>query len=203
MDILDKHELSKKYKSLFNKFSVNTKLRLTHFFGQMYTESYLKPIEENLRYSTKRLLEVFPKYFPQLSVANQYAMNPQKIANRVYANRMGNGDEKSGDGYKYRGRGFLMLTGKDNYSKLTKWAQSNGLNVDYVKNPDLLLNEADALISALWYWSVKDINKYADKDDTLSVSRIVNVGNANTTVTPHGMSDRIKNTANFKKVFTI
>ena len=173
MEAVEKHPLTAKYASLFNKFNVNTPLRLAHFIGQMTAESNLKPIEENLRYSENRLVEVFRKYFTPI-LAKQYAMQPAKIANRVYANRMGNGDENSGDGYRFRGRGFVQLTGRNNYTALTKWAQNNGLNVDYVKNPDLLLSEADALVSALWFWTVNNINQYADKDQVLQVSRSIN-----------------------------
>lgn len=200
MESLQKHPLTAKYASLFNKFNVNTQLRLSHFVGQMSAESNLKPIEENLRYSEGRLLDVFPKYFTPIT-AKQYAMQPSKIANRVYANRMGNGDENSGDGYRFRGRGFLMITGKNNYRALTEWANKNGIDADYLNNPDLLLREADSIISALWYWSVNNINQYADKDDILSVSRIINVGNAKSNVTPHGMQNRIIATNKFKKVF--
>ena len=200
MELLQKHPLTAKYASLFNKFNVNTQLRLSHFVGQMSAESNLKPIEENLRYSEGRLLDVFPKYFTPIT-AKQYAMQPSKIANKVYANRMGNGDEKSGDGYRFRGRGFLMITGKNNYRELTEWANKNGIDADYLNNPDLLLREADSIISALWYWSVNNINQYADKDDILSVSRIINVGNAKSNVTPHGMQNRIIATNKFKKVF--
>lgn len=199
MEAVEKHPLSEKYKSLFNKFNVNTPLRLAHFIGQMTAESNLKPIEENLFYSADRLVVVFPKYFTPI-LAKQYARNPQKIANRVYSNRMGNGGENSGDGYRYRGRGFVQLTGKNNYAALTKWAQNSGLNVDYVKNPDLLLNEADALISALWYWTANNINAYADKDQVLQVSRIINIGNPNSG-TPHGYENRKAQTEKFKKVF--
>lgn len=201
MNLLEKHPLTAKYQSLFNKFNINTQLRLAHFLGQLQHESKLKPVGENLHYSAKRLTEVFEKYFPTLSIANQYAMNPQKIANRVYANRMGNGNEASGDGYRFRGRGFIQLTGRNNYTALTKWAKANGINVDYVANPDLLLNEADALISALWFWTANNINKYADKDDVLRVSRVINIGNPNSG-TPHGMVERTKFTNNFKKIFT-
>ena len=200
MELLQKHPLTAKYASLFNKFNVNTQLRLSHFVGQMSAESNLKPIEENLRYSEGRLLDVFPKYFTPIT-AKQYAMQPSKIANRVYANRMGNGDENSGDGYRYRGRGFLMITGKNNYRALTEWANKNGIDADYLNNPDLLLREADSIISALWFWTVNNINQYADKDDILSVSRIINVGNAKSNVTPHGMQNRIIATNKFKKVF--
>ena len=165
MNILEKHPLTAKYQSLFNKFNVNTQLRLAHFLGQLQHESGLKPIEENLMYSAKRLTEVFGKYFPTLEIANQYAMQPQKIANRVYSGRMGNGNEASGDGYRFRGRGFLQITGRNNYTALTKWAKANGIDADYVNNPDLLLRESDALIAALWFWTANDLNKYADKDD--------------------------------------
>ena len=199
--MIQKHPLTAKYATLLNKFNVNTVLRLAHFLGQLETESGLKPIEENLRYTGKRLLQVFPKYFPTASLANQYAMKPQNIANRVYANRMENGNESSGDGWNYRGRGFIQLTGKRKYRLLTEWAKSKGIDADYAKNPNLLLNEADALISALWYWETNGINKYADKNDVLSVSRLVNVGRLNTTIIPHGFDDRKRNTQKYMKVF--
>lgn len=194
MNLLEKHPLTAKYQSLFNKFNINTQLRLSHFLGQLQHESGLKPIEENLRYSAKRLTEVFGKYFPTLAVANQYAMNPQKIANRVYGGRMGNGNEASGDGYRFRGRGFIQLTGRNNYTALTKWAKANGINADYVANPDLLLNEADALIAALWFWTANDLNKYADKDDVLTITKRINGGT-------NGLADRKIQTAKYKKVF--
>ena len=198
--MLEKYPLTKKYESLFNKFNINTQLRLSHFLGQLQAESNLKPIEENLRYSEARLLQVFGKYFNS-TTAKQYAMHPQKIANRVYSNRMGNASEASGDGWKYRGRGVLMITGKNNYRALTEWANKNGIKANYLENPDLLLNEADSLIAALWYWTVNNINFYADKDDILSVSRIVNVGSANSKIIPHGLKNREIYTNKFKELF--
>lgn len=198
--MIQNHILSKKYETLFNKFNVNTALRLAHFFAQAQHESGLKPIEENLWYSASGLLKTFGKYF-NTATANSYAKKPEMIANRAYANRNGNGNEASGDGYKYRGRGIIQITGKSNYTALTKWAKSNGLNVDYVKNPDLLLNEADSLIAAFWYWDVNKLNSYADKDDVLSISKIINLGNARSLSTPNGMSDRRVQLANFKKIF--
>lgn len=201
MEAVEKHPLTAKYKSLFNKFNVNTPLRLAHFMGQISAESGLKPIEENLRYSRKRILEVFKKYFPNPGDAVFAEYNPQYLANRVYSNRMGNGDANSGDGYRFRGRGFIQLTGRNNYTALTKWAQNNGINVDYVKNPDLLLTEADAVISALYFWESNNINAYADKDNVISVSRIINIGNVNSTLMPHGLSDRKRETEKFKKLF--
>lgn len=202
MNLLAKHYLTAKYQTLFNKFNINTQLRLSHFLGQLTAESGLKPIEENLRYSAVRLTEVFRKYFPTSQIAKEYANKPMQIANRVYANRMGNGNEASGDGWRFRGRGYIQLTGRSNYTALTRWAKANGLNVDYVENPDLLLNEADSLLAAFWYWEINGINRYADKDDVLSVSRIINVGNANSTITPHGMQNRIIQTNKFKSVFS-
>lgn len=202
MDLLQKHPLTAKYQTLFNKFNINTQLRLAHFLGQLQHESGLKPIEENLRYSSKRILEVFGKYFPKKSDSVLAEYNPKYLANRVYSNRMGNGDWNSGDGYKFRGRGFLQLTGRNNYTALTKWAKANGIDADYVANPDLLLREADAVISALYFWESNNIKYYADRDDALSVSRIINVGNAKSKVIPHGMESRKSATEKFKKLFS-
>lgn len=194
MDLLQKHPLTAKYQTLLNKHNINTQLRLSHFLGQLQHESGLKPIEENLRYRADRLRVVFGKYFPNDAMAKQYAMQPQKIANRVYSNRMGNGPESSGDGYRFRGRGMLMITGKNNYKALTEWAKKNGIDADYLNNPDLLLREADSIISALWYWSVNNINQYADKDDILTITKRINGGT-------NGMADRKIQVAKFKKVF--
>lgn len=187
-------ELSNKYKTLLNSYGINTPLRLAHFFAQLDHESGLKPIEENLRYSAKRLMEIFGKYFPTLALANKYAMQPQKIANRVYANRMGNGDESSGDGWKFRGRGMLMITGKNNYKALTEWAKKNGIDADYVNNPDLLLREVDAMISALWFWKKNKLNDLADKDDIISITKKIN-GSTN------GFADRKLKLAKYKTIF--
>lgn len=125
--------LQKKYKTLFDKYGLTTKLRICHFMAQIEHESGLKPISENLNYSADRLLVIFPKYFTkEQSLA--YSRQQSRIANRVYANRMGNGNEASGEGWKYRGRGFLQITGKENYYRL-----ANDTDLDCLKNPDLLL----------------------------------------------------------------
>ena len=110
--------LAEKYKSLLNKYQVNTPLRLAHFFAQIDHESGLKPIEENLNYSAEGLCRTFKKYFSDLKIANNYARKPELIANLVYSNRMGNGNNQSGDGWRYRGRGFIQITGKFNYIDL-------------------------------------------------------------------------------------
>lgn len=162
--------LSKKYKTLLKKYGINTPLRLAHFMAQAAAESGLKPISENLNYSEQGLLKTFKKYFTPAQ-AKVYARKPQAIANRVYANRMGNGNEASGEGWKYRGRGVFQITGRDNYTLLTK-----DTGVNYLNNPDLLLNEADALISALWYWDKNNLNKYADQDNLDAISDIINIG---------------------------
>ena len=106
-----------------------------------------------------------------IEIAKQYARQPDKIANKVYANRMMNGNEASGDGWKYRGRGFIQITGKENYSNLTK-----DTGIDYLNNPDLLLNEADSMISALWFWNSKRLNSYADNDNIKEITRRINGG---------------------------
>jgi len=162
--------LQTKYKTLFEKYGLTTKLRIAHFMAQIEHESGLKPISENLNYSASGLIRVFRKYFSDLEAIN-FANQPQRIANRVYANRMGNGDEKSGEGWKYRGRGFIQVTGKINYFQL-----ANDTDLDCLKNPDLLLQEANAMISALWFWDLKGLNKLADKNDIKGITKRINGG---------------------------
>ena len=164
-------ELANKYKSLLQQYEICTPLRLAHFFAQIHHESNLKPVEENLNYSVSSLRKVFSKYFPTDYLAKEYARQPEKIANKVYASRMGNSDEKSGDGWKYRGRGFIQITGKDNYKGLKK-----DLKIDYVNNPNFLLTEADSMVAAVWYWTKNNLNKYADQDDIKNVTRRINGG---------------------------
>lgn len=159
-----------KYKTLFENYGLTTNLRIAHFMAQIEHESNLKPVVENLNYSEQGLLKIFPKYF-NATQAKQYARKPMQIANRVYANRMGNGTEQSGDGWKYRGRGFIQITGKSNYTSL-----SNDVKIDFVANPDLLLNEANSMISALWFWSKNGLNELADKDDINGATRRINGG---------------------------
>ena len=162
--------LQTKYKTLFEKYGLTTKLRIAHFMAQIEHESGLKPISENLNYSASGLIRVFRKYFSDVEAIN-FANQPQKIANRVYANRMGNGNEASGEGWKYRGRGFIQITGKINYFQL-----ANDTDLDCLKNPDLLLQEANAMISALWFWNKAGLNKLADKNDIKGITRKINGG---------------------------
>ena len=155
------------------KFGVNTKLRAAHFIAQVLHESaYLTRVTENLNYSADGLLKVFPKYFTRSNVG-LYARNPQKIGNRVYANRMGNGSEGSGDGYRYRGRGLIQLTGRSNYQAYQKSGYCNG---DLMGHPEWLGQSPGHTKSALWYWWKRGLNTLADSDDVVAVTRRINGG---------------------------
>ena len=167
-----------------SKFGINTPLRVAHFLAQCGHESGgFRVTQENLNYSAKGLNGIFRKYFPTEAAAAAYARNPQKIANKVYANRMANGSEASGDGYKFRGRGYIQLTGRDNYTQFGK-----AIGVDIPSNPDLVSSKY-ALASAAWFWSKNGLNKLADNgaSDTAvtSITKRVNGGTI-------GLADRIK-----------
>jgi putative chitinase len=166
------------------KFQINTPLRLAHFLAQCGHESGgFRVTSENLNYSAKGLNGIFKKYFPTEAAAAAYARNPQKIANKVYANRMANGSEASGDGYKFRGRGYIQLTGRDNYTQFGK-----AIGEDIASNPDKVSSQY-ALLSAAWFWSKNGLNKLADggAGDTVvtSITKRVNGGTI-------GLADRIK-----------
>lgn len=182
-------KLAEKYRTILNRNDINTPLRLAHFFGQLHYESGLRPISENLNYSASALKRVFRKYFPNDTLANYYAYKPEKIANRVYADRMGNGNESSGDGWRYRGRGFIQITGKANYRML-----SEDTGIDYVNNPDLLLNEADSMVAAIWYWSKNNLNDLADLDDVKRITKKINGGY-------NGIGRRAKLVEHYKDIF--
>ena len=170
-------EMCKYYIDALNKvlpqYEITTKLRLCHFLAQILHESgNLKYKCENLNYSAKALRSVFGKYFKTDEIANQYARKPEKIANRVYANRMGNGDEASGDGWLRRGRGLIQLTGTDNYK-----ACSKALNVDLMKNPDLIISNAEICVkTACWFWNKNNLNDLADRDDIKTITKRINGG---------------------------
>lgn len=164
--------LDQKYKTLMQKCQINTPLRVAHFMAQIEHESGLKPISENLNYSASGLLATFGKYFENSpNEAKKYARQPERIANRVYANRMGNGNEASGEGWKFRGRGFIQITGKENYNSLC-----NDTGIDCISNPDCLLEEANAMISALWFWNKKGLNELADIDNIETITKKINGG---------------------------
>ena len=174
------------------KFGIDTPLRKAHFLAQVAHESGgLQYAAENLNYSATGLRSVFRKYFPTDADAAKYARKPEKIANRVYADRMGNGNEASGDGWKFRGRGLIQLTGKENYANF-----SRECGVDCVKNPDLLLKPDMALMSACWYWKKRNINVHADADDLIMVTKKINGGT-------NGLNDRQNYLEAFKRIYQI
>ena len=154
-------------------FKINTPKRIAMFVSQVLHESaYLKATEENLNYSADGLLKTFPKYFNEQS-AKEYARKPERIASRVYANRMGNGNESSGDGWKYRGRGYIMLTGKNNYEKFSKY---DLCTANVLKDPDSVSKYYLNQLSAFWFWERNNINLYADFEDIRKVTQIINGG---------------------------
>ena len=166
------------------KFNINTPLRLAHFLAQCGHESGgFKVTQENLNYSAKGLMGIFKKYFPTQALAESYQRQPQKIANKVYASRMDNGNEASGDGYKFRGRGYIQLTGRANYTAFGK-----AINEDIANNPDVVSGKY-ALLSAAWFWSKNGLNTLADggaSDQVVtSITKRVNGGTI-------GLPDRIK-----------
>ena len=151
-------------------FGVDNKKRAVHLLSQVMAETGgLHYMSENLNYSKDALLSTFPKYFNKDNV-NAYARNPEKIGNRVYANRMGNGSEGSGDGYRYRGRGMLQLTGKQNYQD---FAKCDCCTEDVVRYPDKVATYYLNMVSALWFWQKAGLNAYADKDNGINGEEIV------------------------------
>jgi putative chitinase len=175
-----------------SKFEINTPLRLAHFLAQCGHESGgFKLTKENLNYSAKGLNGIFKKYFPTLESAVPYERKPEKIANKVYGGRMGNGAEASGEGWKFHGRGFIQLTGKDNYTAFTK-----SIGEDCIANPDLVASKY-ALASAAWFFNKNGLHKMADggaNDTTVtSITKRVNGGTI-------GLPDRIKHFNEYYKL---
>lgn len=168
---------------LLDEYEINTPLRVAHFVAQCAHESgNFVFIKENLNYRAASLMNTFKKYFPTQELAQQYANKPEKIANRVYGNRMGNGDEASGDGWRYCGRGLIQLTGKDNY---TFFAGSLGIAVE--EAAEYLATFEGAAQSACWYWEQNKLNKFADANDCKGLTRAINGGYI-------GLEDRIRHT---------
>jgi len=173
------------------KFNITTNLRLAHFLAQCAHESgKFKAVSENLNYSKDGLMKIFPKYFPG-TLAESYARNPEKIASRVYGGRMGNGDEASKEGYKFRGRGYIQLTGKNNYTNFTKF-----IGEDCVANPDLVATKYPLASAAFFFnnnnlWAICD--KGADDTAVTAVTKRVNGGTI-------GLADRIKH---FKEFYNL
>jgi putative chitinase len=162
----------------FIRFDISTPERQAAFIGQCSHESGgFKTLQENLNYSAKGLHATWPSRFASEADAQPFHRNPEKIANKVYSGRMGNTDE--GDGWKYRGRGLIQLTGKDNYR-----SASDALGVDFVANPDLVLSKEYAALTAAWYWNKRGLNKEADAKDFTGMTKKINGGTI-------GLADRV------------
>jgi putative chitinase len=174
------------------KFEINTPLRLAHFLAQCGHESGgFKATQENLNYSASGLKGIFSKYFKEAGLAESYQRNPQKIASRVYGGRMGNGPESTGDGFKFRGRGYIQLTGKDNYT-----AFGRAINEDMTANPDKVATHY-ALLSAAWFFSKNGLHRMADEGASdLVVTKITKRVNGGTI----GLPDRIKHFKEYYKL---
>jgi len=183
---VNKHteDLAEVLNELFPKYNITTLNRAAGFIAQCGHESNgFTVLKENLNYSAQGLRGVFGKYFKDDATANAYAKQPEKIANRIYASRMGNGDEHSGDGYKYRGRGAIQLTGHDNY---TRFAESIGKDMD--DTIDYLGTLDGAVESACWFWQTNKLNAICDADDIVTMTKRINGGTI-------GLDDR---TAHYK-----
>jgi putative chitinase len=167
--------------TILPEYDINTPQRVAAFLAQCAHESggfvFLK---ENLNYKAASLRRVFPKYFPDDATAAAYAMQPEKIANRVYANRMGNGDEASGDGFRYCGRGLIQLTGKDNYTFF-----AGSLDIPVEEASEYLQTFEGAVQSACFFWEQNNLNTWADKGDILTLTKRINGGTI-------GLEDRQK-----------
>jgi len=180
---------------LLPDYDINTPQRIAAFVAQCAHESGgFTALKENLNYKAVTLRKIFPKYFPDDAIANHYASLPNKqeaIANKVYASRMGNGDESSGDGYRYCGRGLIQLTGKNNYQS---FADSLEMNVEDV--PEYLATFEGAAQSACWFWESNNLNQWADKGDILTLTKRINGGTI-------GLEDRIKHYEHALHVFGV
>ena len=155
-------------------FSVNTPQRLAAFIAQTAHESSsFNVLQENLNYSKDGLRKTFPKYFPDDNTAFRYARQPKWIASRVYGGRMGNGSEQSQEGWKFRGRGLIQVTGKNNYRACSRYLFNDDRLLD---DPDLLLTPEFAMASAGWYWEVNNLNKVADSGDFERLTKLINGG---------------------------
>lgn len=179
--------------SIAKSKNVTSDFRLAHFLSQMAHESgSFKIKEENLRYSANRLLVVFPRYFKTLAEAQKYAMKPVAIGSRVYANRMGNGDEASMEGFKFRGRGYLQLTGKSNYKLFSDY-----IGEDCVQSPELVATKYP-MDSGMWFFDRNNLWTLCDKDDhgsVVAVTKRVNGGS-------NGLADRLTKFRMFMKLLS-
>lgn len=165
----------------FQRFNILTPLQQASFIGQCGHEcGNFRILEENLNYRAETLMKLWKSRFPTIEIANEYAKNPKKIANKVYASRMGNRDESSGDGFRFRGRGCIQLTGHANY-----FHAGQACGEDFVMNPDLVATPKYAAMTAGWFWDTHKLNKFADIRDFTMMTKKINGGTI-------GLNDRIK-----------
>jgi putative chitinase len=165
----------------FERFDISSPIRQACFIGQAGHEcGNFRILEENLNYRAETLMKVWPRRFPTLEFAKQYERNPKKIANMVYANRMGNRDEASGDGYRFRGRGAFQTTGHSGY-----YHAGQALGVDFVMEPDLVATPQYAALTAGFFWNTHKLNQFADARDYKGMTKKINGGFI-------GLEDRIK-----------
>jgi putative chitinase len=171
------------FNETFERWGILNPIQQAAFIGQCGHESgNFKILEENLNYSAERLMKIWPKRFPTLESAQPYHRNPRKIANKVYANRMGNRDEASDDGWRFRGSGWVQLTGHDNFYHFSK-----AVGVDVVMKPDLVRTPEYAALSAGWFWATHKCNEVALLGEWGRLTKIINGGTI-------GLQDRIKHT---------
>lgn len=165
----------------FQRFDISTPIRQASFIGQCGHEcANFKVLEENLNYRAETLMKLWKSRFPTIEIANEYARNPKKIANKVYSSRMGNRDEASGDGYRFRGRGCIQLTGHANY-----FHAGQACGEDFVMQPDLVATPKYAAMTAGWFWNTHKLNQFADRQDFTLMTKKINGGTI-------GLDDRIK-----------
>ena len=165
----------------FQRFNILTPIQQASFIGQCGHEcANFKVLEENLNYRAETLMKLWKSRFPTIEVANEYARNPKKIANKVYSSRMGNRDEASGDGYRFRGRGCIQLTGHANY-----FHAGQACGEDFVMQPDLVATPRYAAMTAGWFWDTHKLNQFADRQDFTLMTKKINGGTI-------GLDDRIK-----------
>lgn len=207
MNIFLNHPFTTKYQTLFNKNNINTGLRISHFLGQANHESPgLKSKREGMNYSVEGLLKTFGRHRISFQDAQRYgrtssrAANQQTIANIIYGGQWGKmnlGNTQPNDGWLFRGGGIFQITGRANYTKLSK-----DTGIDFINNPERITNETDSLIAAIWYWNMRGLNRYADADNIDAISDLINLGK----LTPKfgdaiGFTDRRNQVNNFKRIF--
>ena len=176
---------------VFHRYEINTPERQAAFIGQCAHESMnFTRLEENMNYSAEGLMKTWPSRFPTLESAKPYHRNPEKIANKVYAGRMGNGPEETGEGWLYHGRGLIQLTGKDNYT-----LAGDALNMDFIHSPDYVLVPKYAALTAGWFWNKRQLNKEADAKDFTGMTKKINGGTI-------GLDDRIAHIKHAQEVLT-